>query len=165
MVYFWIHLLYLINLLLFKEFYGISQIWTASDSNNRIKWVEKYYSCYWVRCQALPKTWKEILNILFRKHDHERVAEWFLNSKKNKRSLKIMRFVRSRDIIHGGHGKKLRRFQTICHVRCLQTEVSQKKNRSVEKDSVRFWVKVTVELAFDFKTFYIANREHRLVHV
>ena len=24
----------------FKEFFGISQIWTASDSNNRIKWVK-----------------------------------------------------------------------------------------------------------------------------
>ena len=32
--------LYLINLLLLKEFFGISQIWTASDSNNRIKWEE-----------------------------------------------------------------------------------------------------------------------------
>ena len=33
----------------FKEFFGISQIRTASDSNNWIKWVEKWYSCYWVR--------------------------------------------------------------------------------------------------------------------
>ena len=49
--------------------------------------------------------------------------------------------------------KTLRRFCTICHVRCLQTEVSQKKNRSVEKDSIRFGVKVTVESWFDFKTF------------
>ena len=36
-IYFWIYLLYLINLLYFKEFFGISQISTASDSNNRIK--------------------------------------------------------------------------------------------------------------------------------
>ena len=41
----------------------------------------------------------------------------------------------------------------------------QKKNRSVEKDSVRFGVKVTVELGFGFKTFAIGNREHRLFHV
>ena len=60
---------------------------------------------------------------------------------------------RSHDMIHGGYGKKLRRFRTICHVRGLQTEASQKKNRSVEEDSVRFGVKVTVELGFDFKTF------------
>ena len=60
---------------------------------------------------------------------------------------------RSLDIICGGGGKKLRRFHTICHVRCLQTEVSQMENRRVEKDSVRFEVKVTVELGFDFKTF------------
>ena len=72
---------------------------------------------------------------------------------------------RSRDIIRGGRGKNLRRFQTICHVRCLQTEISQKKNRSVEKDSVRFGVKVTIELGFDFKTFCIVNTEHRLIHM
>ena len=30
---------------------------------------------------------------------------------------------------------------------------------------VRFGVKVTVELGFDFRTFYIGNREHRLIHV
>jgi len=61
--------------------------------------------------------------------------------------------------------KKLRRFHTICHVRCLQTEVSQKKNRSVEKDSLRFEVKATIELRFDFKTFCIGNREYILIHV
>ena len=49
--------------------------------------------------------------------------------------------------------KKMRRFRKICHVRCLQTEVSQKKNHSIEKDSVRFGVKVMIELGFDFKTF------------
>ena len=72
---------------------------------------------------------------------------------------------RSHDIIHGGYGKELRRFRTICHVRCLQTEVPQKKNRSIENDSVRFGVKVTIELGFDFKTFCIVNTEHRLIHV
>ena len=54
----------------------------------------------------------------------------------------------SRDIIREGQGKKLRMFHTIYHVRCLQTEVSQMKNRSVEKDSVRFTIKVMVELGF-----------------
>ena len=82
MAYFCIWLLYLINLLHFKEFFGISQIWTTSDSNNRVKWVENEYSCYWVQCQALTRNWKEISNILFRKHDHKHVVEWFLNSKK-----------------------------------------------------------------------------------
>ena len=72
---------------------------------------------------------------------------------------------RSHDIIRGGYGKKLRRFRTMCHVWCSQTEVSQKKNLSVVKDSIRFVVKVTVELGFDFKTFCIGNREHRLIHV
>ena len=60
---------------------------------------------------------------------------------------------RSPDIMRGNCGKKLRRFRTICHVRPLQTEASPKKNRSVEKDPIRFEVKVTVELGFDFKTF------------
>ena len=61
--------------------------------------------------------------------------------------------------------EKLRRFRSICHVQCIQNEVSQKKNRSVEKDSIRFGVKETIELGFDFKTFCIGNREHRLIHV
>ena len=61
--------------------------------------------------------------------------------------------------------EKLGRFWTICHVLCLQNEVSQKKNRSVENDSVRFRVKETIELGFDFKTFCIGNREHRLIPV
>ena len=58
-------------------------------------------------------------------------------------------------MICGGHGKKLRRFHTICHVRCLQTEVSQKNHRSVEKDSVRFGDKVTIELEFDLNFFVL----------
>ena len=80
--------------MLFKEFFGLSQIWTTSDTNNRIKRVEKWYSCYWVQCEALHGEWKEISNILFRKHDHKHVAVWLLNYKKSKRSLKIMRFVK-----------------------------------------------------------------------
>ena len=72
---------------------------------------------------------------------------------------------RSHDIIRGGGGKKLRMFRTICHVRCLQTEVSQKMNRSIENDPVRFGFKVMVELGFEFRTFCIGNREYRLIHV
>ena len=41
----------------------------------------------------------------------------------------------------------------------------KKKNRSVEKDSARFEVKVMIELRFDYKTFCIGNSEHRLIHV
>ena len=63
---------------------------------------------------------------------------------------------RSLDIICGGYGKKLRRFRIICHVRCLQTEVSHKKNGNVEKDSVRFGVKVTIELGLTSKLFVYA---------
>ena len=146
----------------FKEFFGISQIWIASDTNNRIKWVEKWYSCYWVQCEALPEEWKEISNILFRKHDHEHVAIKFLNSKKANKVWKPRDLSRSHDIIRGGCAQKLRRFRIIFHVRCLQTEASPKKNRSVENDSVRFGVKVRIELGVDITTFCIANREHRL---
>ena len=117
------------------------------------------------RVWGLIQERKKNSNILYRKHDHERVAEWFLNSKKTNEVWKSWDLSRSRDIIRGGHGKQLRRFRTICHVRCLQTEVSKKKNRSVQKDSVRFRVKVTVDLGFDFNTFCIGNREHRLIHV
>ena len=62
---------------------------------------------------------------------------------------------RSHDIIRGGCGKKLRRFRTICHIRCLQTEVSHKKNGNVEKDSIRFGVKVTIELGLTSKLFVL----------
>ena len=165
MVYFWICLLHLINLLNFKEFFIISQIWTIINSNNRIKWVGKWYSCYRVQYEALPRKWKEFLSLMFKKHDHEHVAKWFLNSKKANEVWKSLDLSRSRDIIHRGRGKKLRRFRTIYHVRCLQTKESQKKNRSVEKDLVGFGVKVIVELGFDFKTFCIGNREHRLIHM
>ena len=40
-----------------------------------------------------------------------------------------------------------------------------KKNHSIKKDSVRFGVKVTIELGLDFKTVGTSNREHRLIHV
>ena len=50
----------------------------------------------------------------------------------------------------------------MCHVWCLEIKVSEKKNRSVEKDSVRFTIKVMVELGFDFKTFVqaIENKDY-----
>ena len=72
---------------------------------------------------------------------------------------------RSLDIIRGGCGKKLRMFRITFHVRCSQTEASPKKNRSIEKDPVRFGVKVMIESRFNFKSFCIGNRQHRLVHV
>ena len=153
MIYFSIYLLYLSNLLHLEEFFGLSQIWTTSYSNNRIKWVEKWYSCYQVQCEVFPRKWKEISNILFRKHDHEHVAKWFLNSKKSKRIWKSWDLSRSYDIIRGGYGKNWTGFKQIYHVWYLQIEVSQKKNRSVEKDSVRFGVKVIIKLRFDFKFF------------
>jgi hypothetical protein len=61
--------------------------------------------------------------------------------------------------------KKLRRFRTSCHVRCLQNEASPKKIHRVEKDPVRFGIKLTVELGFNFKTFSLGNRQHRLFRV
>ena len=69
------------------------------------------------------------------------------------------------DIIHGGCGKNLRRFRTFCHIGCLEIKASQRKDRSVEQDSLRFGVKVTVELWFDYKTFCIGYREQRLLQV
>ena len=125
----------------------------------------KWYSCYRVWCEVLPEKWIEISNILFRKHDHECVAEWFLNSKKASEVWISWDLSRSLDIICGGCGKKENKFRTICHVWCLQTNVSWKKNRSVEMDTVRFGVKVMIELRLNFKTFCIGNREHRLIHV
>ena len=134
MVYLWIRLLYLTNLLLFMEFFGISQIWTTSDSNNRIKWVEKWYSCYWVRCEALPRKWKEFRTSCSENTTKNVWPNGFKILKKENEVWKSWDLFRSHDIICGGYGKNLRKFHTIHHVWCLQTEVSQKKNYSVEKD-------------------------------
>ena len=49
--------------------------------------------------------------------------------------------------------KKLRRFCTIYHVRFLHNQASPKNNSRVEKDLVKFEVKVIVEFGFDFKIF------------
>ena len=142
----------------FKDFFGINQIRTASDSNNRIKWVEKWYSCYWVRCEALPGKWKEFSKILFRKHDHERVAEWFLNSKKNQ--TKSENHEICQDLVISYVEAVVKNWEGFAQ--SVTYDVYKPKylrRRSVEKDSVRFGVKVTVELGFDFKIFYIGNRE------
>ena len=122
MVYFWIRLLNLINLLCLKEFFLYKSNLTTSESNNRIKWVEKWYLCYWVQCEALVSKWKGISNILFRKHYHERGAELFLNFEKANKVWKSLGLLRSHDTIPWGCGKKLRRFRIIFHIRCLQTE-------------------------------------------
>ena len=44
-------------------------------------------------------------------------------------------------------------------------EISTKKNKRVEKDTVRFGVKVTIEFGFDFEFFSLANRQFKLFHV
>ena len=89
----------------FKNFFGISQIWTTSDSNNRIKWVENDIHVTESSARSYPRNEKKNSNILFRKHDHECVAQWFLNSKKASEVWKSWDLSRSIDIIHGGHGK------------------------------------------------------------
>ena len=48
---------------------------------------------------------------------------------------------------------------------CLQTDTSPKKNHRVEKDLIRFGVKLMVELLFEFKTFCIDNRQHILLNL
>lgn len=49
------------------------------------------------------------------------------------------------DITHEDCGKKKLRFRTSCDVRRLKNEASPKKNHRVEKDSLRFGVKLMVE--------------------
>ena len=51
------------------------------------------------------------------------------------------------------------------HLPCLQIEISAKKNQRVEKDVVRFGVRVTIEFGFDFEIFSIANRQYKLLHI
>ena len=85
--------------------------------------------------------------------------------KKSKRSLKSMRFVKI-SLYHTW--RPWRKIEKVSHnlSRTMFTNRSiSEEESSVENDSVRFGVKVTVELGFDFKTFCIGNREHRLIHV
>ena len=44
-------------------------------------------------------------------------------------------------------------------------KTSANKNQRVEKDTVRFGVKVTIEFWFDFEFFSIGNRQFKLFHV
>ena len=69
------------------------------------------------------------------------------------------------DIICGGCDKKLRRFCKSYEVCWLRNEVSPKKFQRVQKDSLSFWVKVTIELRFDIKTFCIGKSHDGLFHV
>ena len=85
--------------------------------------------------------------------------------KKQTNSEKLWDLSKYHDIISEGCDKKLRRYSIICHIRFLQSVASLKKNRTVEKDHIRFGVKMTVKLRFDFKTFYISNRQNILFHV
>ena len=148
----------------FKKFFRISQIWTTSDSNNRIKWVENDIHVNEYGARSYPRNEKKFQTSC---SGNTTTNVWPISFYilKSKWSLKIMRFVRISWYHMWRLWLKLNRFHTICHVRCLKTKVSQKKNCSVEKDSVRFGVKVMIELGFDFKTFCIGTRGHRLIHV
>jgi hypothetical protein len=69
----------------------------------------------------------------------------------------------SHDIICGGYGKKLSKFHTFCHIRCLQIETSPKKFHRVAKYVVRFVDEVTFKFEFVFKTFFMGNRQYKLL--
>jgi hypothetical protein len=56
-------------------------------------------------------SYKEILQVVFNKHDHEVVAKLFLNSKKCKWSLENYELSRYHDIIHKGCGKFWKDFE------------------------------------------------------
>ena len=124
--------------------------------------MENLYSCLLSPMWGLSKKWMEILNILFAKLDQECVAELFLNSIKSKGSLKIMRL----HMISWYHTwmlwlKIAKISQKFTHT-FLQNEESLKKIHRVEKDSLR---SQRIKLGFDFKTFCVGNRHHRLFHV
>ena len=53
----------------------------------------------------------------------------------------------------------------ILSLTCLQIEIFAKKNQKVEKDVVRFGVRVTIEFGFDFKIFSVANGQYKLLHI
>jgi hypothetical protein len=44
----------------FEQFFKISQIWTTTDSNNWIKWVENLYSCYLAQFKTFSWNQKKV---------------------------------------------------------------------------------------------------------
>ena len=53
----------------------------------------------------------------------------------------------------------------ILSLTCLQIEIFAKKNQKVEKDVVRFGVRVMIEFGFDFKIFSVASGQYKLLHI
>jgi hypothetical protein len=80
---------------------------------------------------------KRNFEYLVKETNHEHLAEWFSNYKKQ---IKL----KNHDITHGVMVsymevvlEQLRRFWSFCHVRYLQTEASEKKILSVQKDLIK----------------------------
>jgi hypothetical protein len=61
--------------------------------------------------------------------------------------------------------KEIEWVSQIFYMWCLQTETFPKKNQRVEKDAVRFGVKMTVEFEFDYEMFSTIHIEHVVLHV
>jgi hypothetical protein len=74
---------------------------------------------------------KENLNILTRKHDHDRVSKWFKNSKKIQIKFEIYD-------ISEGYSKNLNEFWIFFHVRSLFLETSLMMFHKITKDMVGF---------------------------
>jgi hypothetical protein len=93
-VHFSVFLIYFANLFHLIDFFGINQISTASDLNNRKNESKNDIHVFEIRVMLESRQQKEILNIVFRKHDHKLMGELFLNSIKRKQNQKIMKFVK-----------------------------------------------------------------------
>ena len=63
--------------------------------------------------------------------------------------------------MHGDDGKILGTFCNSFDVRLLEIETSPEKFRRVEKESIKFGQNITNELAVDFKTFCICEKQLR----
>ena len=61
--------------------------------------------------------------------------------------------------------KKWECFTKVLTYDCLWNEASPNKFHRQEKDSFGFWVKLMIELGFQFKNFCIGNRQDGLFHV
>ena len=109
--------------------------------------------------------WKEISNILFRKHDHERVVEWFLNSKKVNKVWKSWDLSRSHDIIHVGCGKKIEKvFAQSVMYDVYKPKYLRKRIIALRKIRYDLESKWRSNWGLTSKLFCRGNREHRLFH-
>ena len=118
--------------MLFKEFFGLSQIWTISDSNNRIKWVEN--DIHVTKSSVRPYSGNEKK---FRTSCSKNTTTnvWSFGFQILKKANDVWTswdLSRSHDTIRGGYGKKI---EEVSH----NMSCTMFTNRSISEEESYHW--------------------------